>query len=48
MNTGIKTDASTLIGLYFFFAYVMISMIATYFMAAAVKQTEKVEELEIS
>ena len=48
MNPGVETDASTLIGLYFFFAYVVISMIASYFVDAAVKEMEKVEELTIS
>ena len=48
MNPGVETDASTLIGLYFFFAYVMISMIATYFVDAAVKQMEKTKEPTIS
>jgi hypothetical protein len=48
MNPGVETDASTLIGLYFFFAYVMISMLAGYFVDAAVKQMEKTEELTIS
>lgn len=48
MNPGVETDASTLIGLYFFFSYVVISMIASYFVDAAVKEMEKVEELTIS
>ncbi|MCB0479244.1 MAG: paraquat-inducible protein A [Crocinitomicaceae bacterium] len=48
MNPGVETDATTLIGLYFFFSYVVVSMIASYFVDAAVKEMEKVEELTIS
>lgn len=48
MNPGVETDATTRIGLYFFLAYVIISMIANYFVDFAVKQIQKEKELTIS
>ena len=41
MNTGVQTESHTLIGLYFFFSYVILSICSGYFCNAALEDAEK-------
>lgn len=38
MNTGVQTEANTMMGLYFFFAYVVLSILSTILMKRILKQ----------
>jgi len=41
MNTGVQTESHTLIGLYFFFSYVILSICSGYFCSSALKESRK-------
>jgi hypothetical protein len=43
MNTGIQTESHTLIGLYFFFAYCMLSLFSSHLLEKLKKSEEKAE-----
>ena len=45
MNPGINTETNTLMGLYYFFAYVLLSIASTQFIEIAVKREEKAVEI---
>ena len=42
MNTGIDTEANTLVGLYFFFAYCILSITSSQFIELAIKEEREI------
>ena len=48
MNVGVQNDSKVLFGLYFFLAYVVISITASIFVWLAIRRTTKIKLYELA